>query len=148
MRSSITIVGASLSGIRAAETLRAEGFKGKIKLFGEEERTPYDRPPLSKNFLDGEMPFERLSLISEEKILELEIELALGSKATNLDVESQTLEIEGIKESYDGLIIATGARARKLPNSDKIQGVHTLRSIDDSIRIREAFKLSKNLTGP
>ena len=144
MRSSITIVGASLSGIRAAETLRAEGFKGKIKLFGDEERTPYDRPPLSKNFLDGEMPFERLSLISEEKILELEIELALGSKATNLDVESQTLEIEGIKESFDGLIIATGARARKLPNSDKFQGVHTLRSVDDSIRIREAFKSGKS----
>ena len=69
MRSSITIVGASLSGIRAAETLRSEGFKGRIKILGDEERAPYDRPPLSKNFLDGEMPFERLSLISEEKIL-------------------------------------------------------------------------------
>ena len=52
MRSSITIVGASLSGIRAAETLRSEGFKGRIKILGDEERTPYDRPPLSKNFLD------------------------------------------------------------------------------------------------
>ncbi len=144
MRSSITIVGASLSGIRAAETLRSEGFKGRIKILGDEERAPYDRPPLSKNFLDGEMPFERLSLISEEKILELEIELELGSKATNLDIESQTLEIEGVKESFDGLIIATGARARQLPNSDKIQGVHTLRSLDDSMRIRDAFKSVKS----
>ena len=140
MHSSITIVGASLAGVRAAEALRFEGFKGVIKLIGDEAHIPYDRPPLSKSFLEGEMTSEKLSLLTKEKITELNLEIRTDSKASNLDIESQTLEIEGEAEKFDALIIATGARARKLPNTEKINGVHTLRSLDDSIKIRDSLK--------
>ena len=140
MHNSITIVGASLAGVRAAETLRSEGFKGNIKLIGDEIYIPYDRPPLSKSFLEGEMTSEKLSLLTKEKITELKLEIRTGSKASNLDIESQTLEIEGEAEKFDALIIATGARARKLPNTEKINGIHTLRSLDDSIKIRDSLK--------
>ena len=74
MHNSITIVGASLAGVRAAEALRSEGFEGVIKLIGDEAHVPYDRPPLSKSFLEGEMTSEKLSLLTKEKITELELE--------------------------------------------------------------------------
>jgi len=140
MHSSITIVGASLAGVRAAEALRSEGFKGNIKLLGDEAHIAYDRPPLSKSFLEGEMTSEKLSLLTSEKINELELEVRTDSKASNLDIESRTLEVNGEVEEFDALIIATGARARKLPNTEEINGVHTLRSLDDSIKIRKSFK--------
>ena len=75
MHSSITIVGASLAGVRAAEALRSEGFKGDIKLLGDEANIPYDRAPLSKSFLEGEMTSEKLSLLTPDKINELELEV-------------------------------------------------------------------------
>ena len=140
MHSSITIVGASLAGVRAAEALRSEGFEGVIKLIGDEPHVPYDRPPLSKSFLEGAMTSEKLSLLTSEKINELGLEVRTDSKASNLDIGSQTLEVNGEVEKYDALVIATGARARKLPNTEKINGVHTLRNLDDSIKIRDSFK--------
>ena len=76
MHSSITIVGASLAGVRAAEALRSEGFKGNIKLLGDEAHIAYDRPTLSKSFLEGEMTSEKLSLLTTEKINELELEIS------------------------------------------------------------------------
>ena len=120
MHSSITIVGASLAGVRAAEALRSEGFKGNIKLLGDEAHIAYDRPPLSKSFLEGEMTSEKLSLLTSEKINELELEVRTDSKASNLDIESRTLEVNGEVEEFDALIIATGARARKLPTPRKL----------------------------
>ena len=140
MHSSITIIGASLAGVRAAEALRSEGFEGVIKLIGDEAHVPYDRPPLSKSFLEGAMTSERLSLLTKEKITELEVEIRTGSKASKLDIDSRTFEIEGEVEGFDALVIATGARARKLPNTEKIKGIYTLRSLDDSIEIRDSFK--------
>ena len=140
MHSSITIVGASLAGVRAAEALRTEGFKGNIKLLGDEPHIAYDRPPLSKSFLEGEMASEKLSLLTTEKINELKLEIRTDSKVSNLDIETQTLEVKGEVEEFDALIIATGARARKLPDTEKINGIHTLRSLDDSIKIRDSFK--------
>ncbi len=140
MHNSITIVGASLAGVRAAEALRSEGFEGVIKLIGDEAHVPYDRPPLSKSFLEGAMTSERLSLLTKEKITELELQIRTGSKASKLDIDSQTFEIEGEVEGFDALVIATGARARKLPNTEKIKGIYTLRSLDDSIEIRDSFK--------
>ncbi|MEC7909809.1 MAG: FAD/NAD(P)-binding oxidoreductase [Actinomycetota bacterium] len=140
MASSITIVGASLAGVRAAEALRSEGFEGVIKLIGGEAHIPYDRPPLSKSFLEGAMASEKLSLLASEKINELGLEVRTDSKASNLDIGLQTLEVNGEVEKYDALVIATGARARELPNTEKINGVHTLRNLDDSIKIRDSFK--------
>ena len=139
----VTIVGASLAGIRAAETLRSEGFEGEINLIGDEKHLPYDRPPLSKQFLEGDLPVERLSLISEEKLYSLDLHLRLGEKATSLDVTKQEIIVNGKSEHFNGLLIATGARARTLPGSEKLKGVHVLRSLDDSLSIRKSLQEKK-----
>ena len=108
MHSSITIVGASLAGVRAAEALRSEGFKGNIKLLGDEAHIAYDRPPLSKSFLEGEMTSEKLSLLTTEKINELELEIRIDSRVSSLDIESQTLEVKGgVAVSYTHLTLPT-----------------------------------------
>jgi 3-phenylpropionate/trans-cinnamate dioxygenase ferredoxin reductase subunit len=140
MRSSITIVGASLAGIRAAETLRRDGFAGTITLIGDEPHAPYDRPPLSKQFLAGTIERDRLSLVAPDALTALGLELRLGVRAVGLDVETRTLRLDdGTAHTYDGLLIATGATPRRLPGTEHLAGVHTLRTVDDSIALREAF---------
>jgi NADPH-dependent 2,4-dienoyl-CoA reductase/sulfur reductase-like enzyme len=140
MRSSITIVGASLAGIRAAETLRRDGFAGTITLIGDEPHAPYDRPPLSKQFLAGTVERDRLSLVAPDALAALGLDLRLGVRAVGLDVEARTLRLgDGTVLAYDGLLIATGAAPRRLPGTEHLAGVHTLRTVDDSLALREAF---------
>ena len=140
MRDSVTIVGASLAGLRAAETLRRDGFGGRISLIGDEPHVPYDRPPLSKQLLAGDWEIDRISLSPTERMADLDLDLRLGQRATALDVASHTVDIEGTTEEYDGLLIATGASCRTLPGTEGIAGVHTLRTLDDSIAIRDALR--------
>jgi NADPH-dependent 2,4-dienoyl-CoA reductase/sulfur reductase-like enzyme len=140
MRSSITIVGASLAGIRAAETLRRDGFAGTITLIGDEPHAPYDRPPLSKQFLAGTLERDRLSLVAPDALAALGLDLRLGVRAVGLDVEARTLRLgDGTQHQYDGLLIATGATPRRLPGTEHLGGVHTLRTVDDSLALRDAF---------
>lgn len=139
MRGSITIVGASLAGLRAAETLRRDGFEGAIRLVGDEPHLPYDRPPLSKQLLAGEWDVDRTLLTPPQKLEPLDLDLCLGARATGLDVAARELEVDGVSEPYDGLLIATGARCRILPGTEGMAGVHTLRSLDDSLAIRDAL---------
>jgi len=136
----VTIVGASLAGLRAAETLRRDGFGGRISLIGDEPHVPYDRPPLSKQLLAGDWEIDRISLSPTERMADLDLDLRLGQRATALDVASHTVDIEGTTEEYDGLLIATGASCRTLPGTEGIAGVHTLRTLDDSIAIRDALR--------
>ena len=140
LRNAVTIVGASLAGLRAAETLRRDGFEGTINLVGDEPRVPYDRPPLSKQLLSGEWEVDRISLSPPERFTSLDLDLRLGRRATGLDVSSHTLDVDGATEEYDGLLIATGARCRTLPGTDGLAGAHTLRTLDDSLAIREALR--------
>jgi len=140
LRNAVTIVGASLAGLRAAETLRRDGFEGTISLVGDERRVPYDRPPLSKQLLSGEWEVDRISLSPPERFMSLDLDLRLGRRATGLDVSSHTLDVDGSTEEYDGLLIATGARCRTLPGTDGLAGVYTLRTLDDSLAIREALR--------
>ena len=140
LRNAVTIVGASLAGLRAAETLRRDGFEGTISLVGDEPRVPYDRPPLSKQLLSGEWEVDRISLSPPERFMSLDLDLRLGRRATGLDVSSHTLDVDGATEEYDGLLIATGARCRTLPGTDGLAGVYTLRTLDDSLAIREALR--------
>jgi len=139
VRGSVSIVGASLAGYWAAETLRRDGFEGRISLIGDEPHAPYDRPPLSKKFLAGDLEDDRLPLTTAEKLADLGLEMRLGCRATGLDVATRTLEVDGVAEPYDGLLIATGARCRNLPGTAGLAGVHTLRTRDDAEAIRDAL---------
>jgi len=139
VRGSVSIVGASLAGYWAAETLRRDGFEGRISLIGDEPHAPYDRPPLSKRFLAGDLDDDRLPLTTAEKLADLGLEMRLGCRATGLDVATRTLEVDGVAEPYDGLLIATGARCRNLPGTAGLAGVHTLRTRDDAEAIRDAL---------
>ena len=139
MRDSVTIVGASLAGLRSAETLRRDGFGGRISLIGDEPHQPYDRPPLSKQVLAGDWEPERALLTPAEKLEPLGLDLRLGVRATGLDVAARELEVDGVAEPFDGLLIATGARCRTLPGNGSPVGVHTLRTLDDCLAIRAAL---------
>lgn len=128
------IVGASLAGGKAAETLREEGFGGRVVLVGEEIEPPYERPPLSKGYLLGNDPREQAFLHDEGWWAEHRIELRLGQRATMLDRDSHTVTLDGVEElRYDKLLLATGSRVRTLqvPGHD-LHHVHYLRTLDES----------------
>ncbi len=134
----IVIVGASLAGTRAAETLRSGGFTGTITMVGAEAQKPYDRPPLSKNYLAGDWDEERVALRKPEALDELNLTWKLGVAATALDTAEKSVTLaDGSIISYDGLIIATGGDVRRLPNQPAIAGVHTLRTLDDATALRD-----------
>ena len=133
------IVGASLAGAKAAETLREEGFDGRLVLVGAEDARPYERPPLSKDYLRGEVGREKVYVHDESFYAEHDIELRLGSLAVGLDTSSTELELDdGERLRYDRLLLATGSEPRRLsvPGGD-LDGVLYLRSIHDSDAIRE-----------
>ena len=133
----VVIVGASLAGLTAAETLRDERFDGEITLIGDEPEAPYDRPPLSKQLLTGEWDVDRLPLRSDDEFGKLGLEFLGGRTADGLDVDDRIVRLEdGEQVGFDGLIIATGARPLRLPVARELEGVHTLRSQTDALQIR------------
>ena len=141
--SAVTIVGASLAGLNAAETLRREGFDGPVTLIGAEEHPPYDRPPLSKQVLAGDWDSDRTALTDAEELADDGIEARLGLRATGLDLGSRRLTMHtGETVGFDGLVIATGARCRTLPGTDGLGGVHVLRSLDDCLALRADLEAS------
>src|SRR5580700_1114355 len=134
--STVAVVGASLAGLRAAETLRAEGHTGTVVLIGAELHLPYDRPPLSKQFLAGTWGLDRVLLRPSEKITALGLDIRLGHRAGALDLDGHTFELDdGSTVRFDGLVLATGAHPRPLPGAPSLAGVHTLRTLEDSIAI-------------
>jgi len=135
----IAVVGASLAGLRAAEFVRRAKFEGELVLIGDEEHLPYDRPPLSKEVLRGEWEQERLAL-RRRSYDDLNVQLVLGQRAISLDTAAREIRLEGgTAVSFDGMVIATGGHVRELPNQPRIDGIYTLRTLDDSLAIREAF---------
>ena len=141
----IVIVGASLAGARAAHSVRSAGHDGPLTLIGAEPHLPYDRPPLSKEFLTGEGDADSLALDPDGAYDELDVEVMLSTHAVGLDLAARAISIApaagGNAETvpFDGLVIATGAAARSLPGTEGIKGVHTLRTLDDSKAIREGL---------
>ena len=126
-----------MAGTRAAETLRSGGFTGTITMVGAETQKPYDRPPLSKNYLAGDWDEERVALRKPEVLDELNLTWKLGVVATSLDTAAKTIALaNGESVSYDGLIIATGGDVRRLPHQPNIAGIHTLRTLDDATALR------------
>jgi NADPH-dependent 2,4-dienoyl-CoA reductase/sulfur reductase-like enzyme len=132
----IAVVGASLAGLRATEFLRRAKFEGELLLIGDDPHPPYDRPPLSKEFLRGEWDEERIAL-RRKSYDDLDAEVMLGRRVASLDGENRILRFEdGGVASFDGLVIATGGLARRLPNQPDLDGVLTLRTLDEARRIR------------
>ncbi|HVA44272.1 MAG TPA: FAD-dependent oxidoreductase [Acidimicrobiales bacterium] len=135
----VLIVGASLSGLRTAQALRAGGFDGDLIMAGAEDHLPYDRPPLSKHLLLGTKTRADVDLEDEETLAALNLDLQTGTVATGLDVAGGRVELAGRHVGFDQLVIATGARPRGLPFGAALRGVHTLREVDDCLAIREAM---------
>jgi 3-phenylpropionate/trans-cinnamate dioxygenase ferredoxin reductase subunit len=136
------IVGASLAGAKAAETLRAEGFAGRVVLVGEETGLPYERPPLSKGYLLGKEPQEKAFVHDEKWYAQNGISLMLGRRATLLDAAGHTVTLDGVERlRYDKLLLATGSRVRALPVPGIEQaGVHYLRTMDESESLLAALR--------
>jgi NADPH-dependent 2,4-dienoyl-CoA reductase/sulfur reductase-like enzyme len=138
----IAVVGASLAGLRATETLRREGFDGQLVLVGAEPELPYDRPPLSKKFLAGEAEPAELSL-RRQPYDDLHVELRLGTRAESLDLRDRVLELsDGERLAFDGLVIATGSAPRTLPGTPDLPGIFVLRTLADAQALREALAAS------
>lgn len=134
---SITVVGASLAGLSTVRALRAEGYDGEIVVVGEERHTPYDRPPLSKDFLKGGIDAEGLALGDADEYEALDVQWLLGERAVRLDPAARTVTLTGGRHvRTDGVVIATGASPRTLPGMDGRAGVHTLRTLDDARALR------------
>src|SRR5262249_4748420 len=139
---SVVIVGAGHAGVQAAASLREQGFQGDIVLLSAEKDLPYQRPPLSKAFLKGEMDIHGLPLRAEAHFREHRIDLRLGLGATRIDRAAQEVErSNGGMIAYGHLILATGARQRRLnaPGVD-LPGVFALRDIADATQIRERLR--------
>ncbi|MFJ3670637.1 NAD(P)/FAD-dependent oxidoreductase [Streptomyces sp. NPDC090106] len=138
----IVVVGASAAGLAAAETLRREGYDGTLTLVGDEPHLPYDRPPLSKQLLAGTWEPSRLALRTPAHLDALGLDLRLGVRATGLEPASRTVRLaDGSTLPYDGLVIATGVRPRRLPG----EGAHALRTLDDALALRERLAPGRHL---
>ena len=137
--SPVVIAGAGHAGVQAAASLREEGFDGEIVLLSDEQDLPYQRPPLSKAFLKGEMDIHGLPLRAEAFFRDQRIDLRLGVRAERIDRAAQRVETsDGRTIGYGHLILATGARRRTLEAPGvELPGVFTLRTIADATRIRE-----------
>jgi NADPH-dependent 2,4-dienoyl-CoA reductase/sulfur reductase-like enzyme len=139
MSSGLVIVGASLAGLRAAQAARREGYEGPITLFGDESHLPYDRPPLSKAYLsgDGQPDF----YATPDELASEDIRLRLSTRVMELDGEAREIVLDGGERvPFDRLIIATGATPRRLPLAPALDGVVTLRTLDDALVIRERLR--------
>jgi 3-phenylpropionate/trans-cinnamate dioxygenase ferredoxin reductase component len=140
-QSTYVIVGASLAGATAAQTLREQGFAGRIVLVGDETELPYERPPLSKGYLLGKDERAKIYVHEEDWYAEHAVELVLGRHVTSVDREAHEVELDtGERVGYTKLLLATGASPRRLrvPGSE-LEGVHYLRRAEDSDRLRDAF---------
>jgi 3-phenylpropionate/trans-cinnamate dioxygenase ferredoxin reductase component len=138
MTETLVLVGANLTGGEAAATLRQEGFDGRVVLIGAEPRAPYERPPLSKEYLRGEFSFEQALLRPSNFYDDNGIETRFGVRATEVHAAEQVVELEGGERlPYDKLLIATGGRNRRFPIPGlDLEGVYDLRTVDDCDRIR------------
>lgn len=140
----IAVVGASLAGVRLIKALRRKGFSGDIVLIGEEDELPYDRPPLSKNFLIGDDPVAPRPL--EPESFYDDVELRLGTRATGLDPRTGAVQLaDGSSVRADYVVIATGAGSRTLPAVPDGDRVSRLRTVADARRIRAAMSEASSL---
>jgi 3-phenylpropionate/trans-cinnamate dioxygenase ferredoxin reductase subunit len=138
MARAYVIVGAGLAGATAAITLREEDAEGTITLIGGEREPPYERPPLSKGYLRGEVPFDQALVRPSAFYAEHRVETIFGTRATRIDTTARVVELEDRRRvPFDALLIATGGRNRpiSIPGGD-LEGIYGLRTVHDADRIR------------
>ena len=139
MNTALIIVGAGHAGGRAALTLREEGYRGRLILIGDEPHVPYERPPLSKGLLQGSMDLAGCSLCDSARLAELGIEHIAGNPVSQLDPSQHRLQLaDGQWLSYAGLLLATGGRARRLPQAQA--NVLYLRTHDEALALKSALR--------
>lgn len=143
--STIVIVGASVAGIKLAQFLRAEGAEADIVLVDAEREPLYDRPPLSKKYLDGSETAADIGLSTYDELQRIGVRMRFGIAATALDPAAKRVTLDdGVQLEYDLLVVATGARARRTPWAD-LSGVHVLRTREDADGLREALRRGRHL---
>lgn len=146
MTRTIVVVGAGLAGGTAALTLRSKGFDGRVVVIGDENHPPYSRPPLSKQLIRGEFDIPRTHLRPSTLWAKRDVEFILGRAVTELDVAAHRVVLSDAEPiGYDALLLATGGRARVLPEQKPVNGVYVLRTIDDALAIREHLGPGKRL---
>ena len=137
----VVIAGGGLAAQRAVETLRRSGYDGTIKIVGDEPVAPYDRPPLSKEYLAGELDQDALRFRADDWYHDRNVDLLLGERATGLDVAARQLLLgDGSRLAFSQLLIATGGTPRRLPGTEPYGNVHALRSLADARRVRHAIR--------
>lgn len=142
----VAVVGASLAGLSAARSLRKQGYDGRLVVIGDEAHRPYDRPPLSKEFLAGTVGEADLLLELDDEDLRAEWLLGVRAVALQVDGAERVLVLDDGREvRADGVVVATGAVARNLPGTDGLAGVHTLRTLDDARALRDELALGGRL---
>ena len=140
----VVVVGASLAGLRTCEALRSGGHRGRITLVGDEVTPLYDRPPLSKKLLAGEWEPDRIQLRKPADLDGLDLDLRIGVPAAGLDTAAQRVLLDdGSTLAYDALVIATGAVPRTLPGQPAAGGLHTVRTLADSLALRADLGLDR-----
>ncbi|MBQ0826683.1 NAD(P)/FAD-dependent oxidoreductase [Streptomyces tagetis] len=136
----VLVVGASAAGLSTAEALRRKGFDGRLTLVGAESELPYDRPPLSKQVLSGAWDTTRAQLRPKEALDALAAEFVLGDPAVELDADGRRVRTaSGLRVTADAIVIATGLKARELPDQAGMSGVHVIRTVGDAVRLRSAL---------
>jgi 3-phenylpropionate/trans-cinnamate dioxygenase ferredoxin reductase component len=142
----VVVAGASVAGVAACAGLREAGYDGEIVLLGEEAHRPYDRPPLSKQLLCGTMDVDDIVLPAVARFDELGVDHRAGRTATALDLGRRQVLLDGGEPlDFDGLVIATGARARRLPGQPDARGLHVLRTLDDALALRAAIARAEHV---
>jgi 3-phenylpropionate/trans-cinnamate dioxygenase ferredoxin reductase component len=142
------IIGGGLAGAKAAEALREQDFGGHIVLFAQEEHLPYERPPLSKEFLAGKKSLPDFTVDQAAWFRDHDIDLRLGTTVTAVDPVAHTVRLEDDSTvSYDKLLLATGSRSRrpKIPGAEGTAGVHYLRTVDDAEELNAALREGSSL---
>jgi 3-phenylpropionate/trans-cinnamate dioxygenase ferredoxin reductase subunit len=145
--STFAIVGGGLAGAKAAEALRHNQFDGRISLFAREDHLPYERPPLSKEFLAGNKSLDEFTVHTRAWYRDQRVALRLGTRVSSFDTATHTLALpDGSTEHYDKLLLATGCSSRRvpIPGADAV-GVHYLRTFDDASALKRALRAGASL---
>jgi 3-phenylpropionate/trans-cinnamate dioxygenase ferredoxin reductase subunit len=143
----LVVVGTGVAGLRVAQSVRQEGYEGPVMLVGAEPHLPYDRPPLSKQVLQGELSVDATEYHAASYYTDdLGAEVIAGRSAASVDIERSRLTLDdGVELPFSALVIATGSRPRRLPFGTPTVGLHVLRTRDDALALREALHRSTRL---
>lgn len=142
----VIVVGASAAGLGTIEELRRQGYDGALALIGAEPHLPYDRPPLSKQLLTGAWAADKIALTTAARLAELEVDVRLDVTASALDAERATVTLaDGTELAAGAVVVATGSTPRHLAGSPDVAGVHTLRTVGDSLQLRSELGHGRRL---